>query len=155
MVDNALLKKLNEDLKTAMKSGDTFRLDTIRMLKAGWQKIVIEKQEKITPDDELAFFQAESKRRKEAIEQFIKGGRQDLADKEQKELDIIVTYLPKPLSEEELLQIINETIQTVNPLSVKDIGKVMGALMPKIKGKADGKKVQEIVKQKIEQLQPS
>jgi hypothetical protein len=150
MVNNDLLIRLNEDLKNAMKSGDKNRLDTVRMLKAGWQKIVIEKQENITPDDELSFFQIEAKRRKEAIEQFIKGGRQELADKENLELAIISEYMPKPLTDDELSRIIDETIEMVNPQSQKDIGKIMSALMPKIKGKADGKKAQELVKSKTE-----
>ncbi len=150
MIDNALLNRLNEDIKKAMKSGDKFRLDTVRMLKAGWQKILIEKQDKITPDDELTFFQVETKRRKEAIEQFIKGGRQELADKESKELVIISEYMPKQITDDELSLIIEETLNAVNPLSPKDMGKVMSALMPKIKGKADGKKAQELVKAKLE-----
>lgn len=146
MMENALLNRLNEDLKNAMKSGDKFRLDTIRMLKAGWQKIVIEKQDKITQDDELTFFQVETKRRKEAIEQFVKGGRQELADNESRELVIISEYMPKQLSDDELSSIIEETVTAVNPQSAKDMGKIMSALMPKIKGKADGKKAQEMVK---------
>ena len=121
MIENALLNRLNDDLKNAMKSGDKFRLDTIRMLKAGWQKIVIEKQDKITQDDELTFFQVETKRRKEAIEQFVKGGRQELADNESRELVIISEYMPKQLSDEELSSIIEETVTAVNPQSAKDM----------------------------------
>ena len=150
MISNDLLNRLNDDIKNAMKSGDKFRLDTIRMLKAGWQKILIEKQDKIKPDDEAAFFQIESKRRKEAIEQYNKGGRKDLADKEEQELAIIAEYMPEQLTDEELSGIIDDTINTVNPQSPKDTGKVMSALMPKIKGKADGKKAQEIVKHKLD-----
>lgn len=146
MVETPLSKKLNEDMKTAMKSGDKDRLETIRMLKAGLQKVLIEKGAAVTGDDELAWLVVESKRRKEAIDMFAKGGRQDLADKEAKELEVINEFLPKQLSDDELKGIVEEAVKSTGAASAKDMGKVMGAIMPKVKGKADGKKIQEMVK---------
>lgn len=149
MVQNDMIDKLNEDLKSAMKSGDKLRLDTIRMMKASLQKVVIEKGNTFTPDDGISFLLAEAKRRKEAIELYEKGGRQDLADQEKKELAIISEYLPKPLDEKEIMAIVEATITEIGAQSVKDMGKVMAAVMPKVKGQADGKKIQDIVKSKL------
>ncbi|MBL7996657.1 GatB/YqeY domain-containing protein [bacterium] len=144
-----MIDKLNADLKNAMKSGDKMRLDTIRMMKASLQKVVIEKGNNFTPDDGISFLLAEAKRRKEAIELYEKGGRQDMADQEKQELAIISEYLPKPLDENELLSIIEATIKEVGAQSVKDMGKVMSAVMQKVKGQADGKKIQDMVKTKL------
>ncbi|MBL7959608.1 GatB/YqeY domain-containing protein [bacterium] len=149
MVQNDMIDKLNTDLKNAMKSGDKMRLDTIRMMKASLQKVVIEKGNNFTPDDGISFLLAEAKRRKEAIELYEKGGRQDMADQEKKELAIISEYLPKPLDEKELLSIVEATIKEVGAQTVKDMGKVMSAVMQKVKGQADGKKIQDIVKTKL------
>lgn len=146
MVETPLSKKLNEDMKAAMKGGDKERLETIRMLKAGLQKVLIEKGAGVTGDDELAWLVVESKRRKEAMEMFAKGGRQDLADKEAKELEVINEFLPKQLSDNELKVIVEEAVKASGASSAKDMGRVMGVIMPKVKGKADGKKIQEMVK---------
>jgi uncharacterized protein YqeY len=149
MVQNNMIDQLNDDLKKAMKSGDKLRLETVRMMKASLQKVVIEKGNAFTPDDGMTFLTVESKRRKEAIELYEKGGRADLADKEKKELEIISEYLPKQLDDIELTQIVEAVIKETTAQSAKDMGKVMGAVMAKVKGQADGKKVQEIVKSKL------
>lgn len=149
MVQNDMIDKLNGDLKNAMKSGDKLRLDTIRMMKASLQKVVIEKGNNFTPDDGISFLLAEAKRRKEAIELYEKGGRHDMADQEKKELAIISEYLPKPLDEKELITIVELTIKEIGAQTAKDMGKVMSAVMQKVKGQADGKKIQEIVKSKL------
>lgn len=149
MVQNDMIDKLNEDLKNAMKSGDKLRLDTVRMMKASLQKVVIEKGNAFTPDDGISFLLAEAKRRKEAIELYEKGGRLDLAEQEKKELTIISEYLPKPLDEKEVMAIVEATIKEIGVQSVKDMGKVMAAVMAKVKGQADGKKVQDMVKSKL------
>lgn len=149
MVQNDMIDKLNGDLKNAMKSGDKLRLDTIRMMKASLQKVVIEKGNAFTPDDGISFLLAEAKRRKEAIELYEKGGRQDMADQEKKELQIISEYLPKPLDEKELMAIVDTTIKEIGAQTAKDMGKVMSAVMAKVKGQADGKKIQELVKLKL------
>ncbi len=152
MVQNSMIDKLDEDLKNAMKSGDKIRLETIRMMKASLQKVVIDKGSAFTDDDRMSFLLAESKRRKEAIELYEKGGRQDLADKEKQELAIISEYLPKPMDDTILAKIIEAAIAEVGAQTAKDMGKVMSAVMAKVKGQADGKKVQEIVKSKLGQV---
>ena len=149
VVDSELFKKLGEDMKVAMKSGEKEKLEIIRTLKAGLQKVLIDKGQNFKPEDEMNFLLAESKRRKEAIELYEKGGRQDLADKEKTELALISEFLPKQLSDDELAAIIDEAIRTTGITSAKDMGKLMGALMPKVKGKADGKKVQDMVKARL------
>lgn len=146
MVETPLSKKLNEEMKAAMKSGDRDRLETMRMLKSGLQKVLIDKGAGVTADDELAWLVVESKRRKEAMDLFAKGGRQDLAEKESRELSIINEFLPKQLSDEELKSIVEDAVKSTGAASAKDMGKVMGIIMAKVKGKADGKKVQEMVK---------
>ncbi|HMW34044.1 GatB/YqeY domain-containing protein [bacterium] len=149
VVDSELFKKLGEDMKAAMKSGEKEKLDIIRTLKAGLQKVLIDKGQNFKAEDEMNFLLAESKRRKEAIELYEKGGRQDLADKEKTELALISEFLPKQLNDDELAAIIDEAIRTTGITSAKDMGKLMGALMPKVKGKADGKKVQDMVKSRL------
>ncbi len=149
MVDNAFATKLSEELKNAMKSGDKNRLEAIRMIKAGFQKVLIEKGKDIKPDDELSFLTAESKRRRDAIELYEKGGRQDLADKEKYELTVIQEFLPKQLDDNEIAVIVEEAIKTTGITNVKDMGKLMGSIMPKVKGKADGNRIQAIVKSKL------
>ncbi|HMV27108.1 MAG TPA: GatB/YqeY domain-containing protein [bacterium] len=136
-------------MKAAMKSGEKEKLDIIRTLKAGLQKVLIDKGQNFKAEDEMNFLLAESKRRKEAIELYEKGGRQDLADKEKTELALISEFLPKQLNDDELAAIIDEAIRTTGITSAKDMGKLMGALMPKVKGKADGKKVQDMVKSRL------
>ncbi|GBF78691.1 GatB/YqeY domain-containing protein [Aphanothece sacrum] len=148
-----LKERLTEDIKLAMKAKDKIRLETVRSIK----KFVLEKevdvrpsgQEILTPEQELEILTQQAKQRRESIEQFRKGGRDDLADKEAQELAIIETYLPPQLSDDEISQIIDEIIASVGATSPKDMGKVMGSAMQQLKGKADGKKVQELVKLKL------
>ncbi len=149
MIETAMSRRLNEEIKSAMKSGDKDRLETLRLLKASLQKVLIDKGASATPDDEIAFLAVEVKRRKEAVELYRKGGRKDLADKEERELVIISEYLPKPLTEEELRTLVDEAVRETGAQSPKDMGRVMSAVMPKVKGKADGKTVQELVKARL------
>lgn len=144
---------IGEDIKTAMKAKDKIRLETVRSIK----KFILEKEvelrakgkDSLTEEDEIALLVQQAKQRRDSIEQYINAGRQDLADKEAQELAIIETYLPKQVSDEELLTIIDEIIAEVGAKTAKDLGKVMGVAMQKLKGKADGKKIQEIVKSKL------
>ncbi|MBX7150773.1 GatB/YqeY domain-containing protein [bacterium] len=149
MAESVLANQLNEELKKSMKSGDKERLDAIRMLKSSLQKLIIDKGADFKAEDEMSFLLAESKRRKEAIELYQKGGREDLAKKEIYELSIITDYLPKQLDDAELSKIVDESIKETGASSPKDMGKVMGIVMNKVKGQADGKKVQELVKKKL------
>jgi uncharacterized protein YqeY len=146
----ALTEKINEDLKAAMKSGDSVKLNTIRSIRTR----IIELSKRgtgsaITPEDEMTILLSEAKKRKEAIEMYQKGGRIDLSDQEQRELEIINEYLPKQMSREEAVDIVKKIIIEVGAVSAKDFGKVMTAAMKELKGKIDGKVVQEVVKQQL------
>jgi uncharacterized protein len=146
----ALSEKINDDLKAAMKSGDSIKLNTIRSIRT--RIIELSKRgtgSNITTEDELTILLSEAKKRKEAIEMFQKAGRTDLSDQEQRELEIINEYLPKQMSREEAEDIVKKIIKEVEAVSAKDFGKVMPVAMKELKGKIDGKVVQEIVKQQL------
>lgn len=145
-----LTERISEDLKQAMKSGDKLRLETLRMIRAG----MIELQKRgtgsePTPEEEVQVLQSGIKKRKESIEFFRQAGRTELVEKESKEIDIIAAYLPKQLTPEELERAVNAAIAQTGALSAKDFGKVMPLVMKEVKGKADGKAVQELVKKKL------
>ena len=145
-----LNERINNDLKEALKSRDRTRLDTLRLLRAGM--IELSKRgtgKEITPEDELSVLTAAVKKRKEAIELYEKGGRADLAHQERQELDIILSYLPKQLSKEEAEQVIQRIISETGASSSKDFRKVMPLAMKELKGRIEGKLVQEIVKSKL------
>jgi uncharacterized protein YqeY len=145
-----LNERINNDLKEALKSRDRTRLDTLRLLRAGM--IELSKRgtgKEITPEDELSVLTAAVKKRKEAIELYEKGGRADLAHQERQELDVISSYLPKQLSKEEAEQVIQKIISETGASSSKDFGKVMPLAMKELKGKIEGKLVQELVKLKL------
>ena len=148
-----LKEQIAEDIKSAMKAKDKIRLETVRSIK----KVIIEKEvelrgkgkDALTPEDEIQLLVQQAKQRKDSIEQFLKAGREDLAEREQEELKVIETYLPEQMSDEEVEKIIVEVIAKVGATTAKDFGKVMGLAMKQLKGKADGKKIQEIVKSKL------
>ncbi len=148
----SLQEKLMEDMKLAMKSGDKVRLETIRGLRAQIKNKQIELGKELTDEEVLQVLMSAAKKRKESIEQFRAGGRDDRAEEEQQELNIIQSYLPEQMSEAEISRLVEQTIQEVNAASIKDMGKVMGTIMPKVKGKADGKLVQQIVREKLSAL---
>ncbi len=139
-------EQLLQDMKLAMKAGKKLELETIRMLRAQIKTTSIDKKDELTDSEVTKVLQKEAKKRKEAIEMYQSGGREDLVKKETTELEIIATYLPEQLSDEELDSIIKETVSMLQITSEKDVGRVMGAVMPKVKGKADGKVVQQKVK---------
>ena len=141
-----LTEKINEDLKNAMKSGDKLRLEVIRSIRAlilEFEKSGSGKQ--LNPEEELRMLTTAAKKRKESIEQFRKGNRDDLADKEEAELKIIEEYLPKQLSEDEILEEIKKIAQEVGAKSKEDFPKLMPAAAKALKGRAEGKVVKEIV----------
>ena len=146
----SLQEQISTDLKNAMKSGDKLRLETLRTLRAALLEKQIERRgggATMSPDDETGVLLTAAKRRKESIEQFARGGRQDLVDQESSELAIIQEYLPKQIGREEIQQIIQGIIMEAGAQSAADFGKVMPAAMKQLKGKADGKVVQELVKE--------
>lgn len=148
-----LKDQIGEDIKTAMKAKDKVRLETVRAIK----KAILEKevelrpkgQDSLTPEQEIELLAQQAKQRRDSIEQYKNAGRDDLVAQESAELAIIETYLPKQLSEQELTNIIEDIITQVGAKTVKDLGKVMGVAIKQLKGKADGKKIQEIVKSKL------
>lgn len=143
----AFLDDLNAALKEALKSRDDARVSVIRMMKASLKNKEIEKMGSLTDEDVTAVLSTMAKQRRESIEQFSAAGRTDLAEKETKELEIIQSYLPKQLSSEEIDGIIQSAIKESGALSVNDLGKVMKILMPRVKGVADGKLVNQRVKE--------
>jgi len=146
----SIKEKLDQDMKMAQKSGDKTRLNITRLLKSEIKYKEIEKKDNLSDEEVLEVLQTSVKRHRDSIEQFKKGGRNDLAEKEEAELKIILEYLPQQLTEEELTSLIDEAIKEVEASSPKDLGKVMKVLIPKVKGRADGKKVNILVSQRLE-----
>jgi uncharacterized protein YqeY len=144
-----MLETISEDLKAAMKGGDKLRLETLRSIRAALLEKQVEKRPHggITAEDEMAVLISSSKKRKESISIFRANGREDLAGQEEKELAIIGEYLPKQLGAEEVTGVIKRIIAEMGASSQKDFGKVMPSVMKELKGKADGKLIQETVKQ--------
>lgn len=145
----SLEKKLVEDMKAAMKGQDKIRLETIRGLRSQLKNAQIDKRRELNEEEMIQVLMNAAKKRKEAIEQYKAVGREDRAEIENQELKIIETYLPEQMSEEEIAQLVDETLIEVSATSMKDMGRVMGAIMPRVKGKADGKLVQQVVKEKL------
>ncbi|HYA12666.1 MAG TPA: GatB/YqeY domain-containing protein [Thermodesulfovibrionales bacterium] len=146
----SLQQRLDDDLKVAIKSSDNLKTSAIRMVKAAIKNKQIEKRSELSDEEIISVISTLSKQRRESIELFSKGGREDLAEKEKKELLILQSYLPSQLSLEELDRLIIEAIKEASAEGVKDMGKVMRILMPRLKGAADGKVVNQRV---IELLQ--
>ncbi len=144
-----LLEKLSEDLKQAMKSGDKRRVETIRLLRSQLKDAQIAKMRPLEPEEELEVLNSAAKRRRESIEAYTKAGRNDLAANETAELDVIAAYLPQPLSREEISTLIEAAIQDTGAKDIKDLGKVMGKIMPLAKGRADGKLLQQLVRERL------
>ncbi|MEM8718656.1 MAG: GatB/YqeY domain-containing protein [Cyanobacteria bacterium P01_G01_bin.39] len=148
-----LKEQIGEDIKTAMKAKDKIRLQTVR----GIKKAILEKevelrpkgQDSLNPEQEIELLSQQAKQRRDSIEQFKNAGRDDLAEKEEQELAIIETYLPEQVSDEEVEAIIDQIIADSGAMTLKDLGKVMGPAMKQLKGKADGKKIQALVKSKL------
>lgn len=141
----SLVEQLREDMKLAMKTKDALRLSTIRMLLSSVSYARIEKRDELTDDEVLEVLSREAKRRREAIDAADAGGRSDVADKERAELDIVSAYLPKQLDEAEIEAIAREVVAEVGVTDLKDRGKVMGPLMARVRGRADGKLVGQVV----------
>jgi uncharacterized protein YqeY len=147
-----LREKIIHDLKSAMKGRDHLRLETLRTLRAVLMEREIERRgtgTEMTPEDEVAVLSSAAKKRRESIEQFQKGGRQDLVDQETKELAIIQEYLPEQLSPEAIASVIKEIVAQTGAASPADFGKVMPLVMRELKGRADGKVIQDLVKKAL------
>ncbi|MDP2649812.1 MAG: GatB/YqeY domain-containing protein [bacterium] len=153
MTRNKMTKQqLQQDLKQSMLARNVLKTSVLRLLLSSLNYYEIHKGGagyEASEEDVLSVIQKEVKQRKDSIEQFTAAGRQELADKEQKELKILQTYLPEQMSEIQIREIVQETIREIGATSVADMGKVMGALMLKVKGKADGNLVSQVVKNEL------
>lgn len=142
----SLNETLTEHMKEAMKTKDKVRLSVIRMIRAALQNEAINKGVKTLSEvDELSVLAREVKQHNDSLEQFKKAGRDDLVKQVEKELEILKAYMPEPLSDEELEDLIKQAIEQTGATDKKDFGKVMGVVMPQVKGKADGARVQKLV----------
>lgn len=148
-----LEEKLLADYKQAMKSQDKTTIETLRLVRAAVKYASLEAPdagETFSDSDVLAVLNREVKRRKESQKLFLEGGRDELAEKEAQEIAVISAYLPEELSESELESIVCSVIEEISASSMQDMGRVMGATMPKVTGRADGKRVQEMVRKKLQ-----
>lgn len=147
-----LKQKLQQELKESMLAKNALKTSVLRMLLSALNYYEINKGGagyEATDEDVLSVIQKEAKQRNDSIEQFKNAGRQDLVDKETAELEILKTYLPEQMSETEIEKLVKEAIAQTGATSMQDIGKIMGVLMPKVKGKADGNLVSQIVKKEL------
>ena len=147
-----MVEKLEKDMIEAMKNKDKDKLTVIRMVKAALKQEQIDHKKEINDDLLIDVVNKQVKMRKDSIAEFEKGARQDLIDKTQAEIDILMNYLPEQLSEEEVLQVIDDIFAEVKPESQKDMGKVMQQANAKLKGKADMKEVSTIIREKLQAL---
>lgn len=145
----SLEEKLLEEMKQAMKTNDKIRLSTIRMIRSSSKNKEIELRRKLEDEDIIKVIQGMVRKGEESIEQFQAGGRNDLVEKEKMEIEILKSFLPQPIPQEEIIKIIDETIQETQSSSLKDLGKVMKAVMPRLGGKADGKVINQLVKERL------
>ena len=141
--------QLNEALKAAMVAKDSARRDVIRLMQSAVKQVEIDSQKTLADDDVLTILQKEVKKRRESADEARKAGREDIATSEEAEIAIIETFLPRQLTREEIAAIVRQTIEQTGVTSPKEMGKLMGALMPKIKGIADGKLVNEVVREQL------
>lgn len=142
----SLLANLNQDMKTAMKAKDKPTLSVVRMLKSAVMNEQISLGHDLSNDEEVAVLSRELKQRKDSVAEFEKGGREDLINATKDEIKVVEKYLPAQLSDDEVKQIVTDTVKDLGAQSMADFGKVMGAVMPKLKGQADGKLVNQTVK---------
>lgn len=145
-----MVEKLDKDMIEAMKSKDKDRLVVIRMVKAALKQEQIDHKKEINDDLLIDVINKQIKMRKDSIIEFEKGNRKDLVEKTQKEINVLMAYLPEQLSTEEVEKIINEIFEEVKPESQKDMGKVMKEAQAKLKGKADMKEVSTIIREKLQ-----
>ena len=144
-----LSEKINNDLKEAMKSKDSFKLSVIRMVKGAMQLEKPNPREELTDDDVITVISKQIKMRNDSIKEFEAAGRSDLVEQNKKEIEILNTYMPKQLSEEELTEIIDKVFEEVKPTSQKDMGLIMKNISPLVKGKADMSLVNKLVKERL------
>jgi len=144
-----LIAEIKTQLEDAMREGDAARRDTLRLILSSLQGAEKELQRPLSEDEELQVLQRERKKRLEAAEAFRNAGRGEQADKEEDELDVLEEFMPEPMSEDELEEIVDDVIAEVGATSMRDIGRVMADVMPQVAGRADGSAVSQIVREKL------
>lgn len=146
----SLQERINEDLKVYMKSKDTFKLGVVRMVKGAVQLEKINlKREELSDDEIIKLISKQIKMRKDSIAEFTKAGRSDLVQQNEKEIDVLKEYMPEEMSEEEVINIINEAISSTGASNIKEMGKVMREVTPKVSGRFDMGRVSSIIKEKL------
>jgi uncharacterized protein YqeY len=145
----SLIARLESELKEAMVARDAERRNTLRLILASLRSAEKELQRPLHDDEELQVLQRERKRRTEAVEAFRAGGREEQADTEERELAVLEEFMPEPLSEDELEEIVDDVIAEVGATSMRDIGRVMADVMPQVAGRADGSAVSQLVREKL------
>jgi hypothetical protein len=153
-MSDSLLEQITEDLKSAMRAKDKVRLRTLRSLRAAITNKEIDKRQEgeggeLDEQEQMALVRKQVKQRKDSIEQYEKAGRDDLVEKEQAEIDVLEDYLPQPLTDEELEEKISAIIDDVGAETMADMGPVMGRAMSELRGRADGSRVQQIVREML------
>lgn len=153
-MSDSLLEQITEDLKSAMRAKDKVRLRTLRSLRAAITNKEIDKRQEgeggeLDEQEQLALVRKQVKQRKDSIEQYEKAGRDDLVEKEQAEIDVLEDYLPQPLTDEELEEKLSAIIDEVGAETMADMGPVMGRAMSELRGRADGSRVQQVVREML------
>jgi len=144
-----LEERLTDEMKQAMKSSDKLRLSTIRMIRSAVKNKEIELRKKLGDEEIQRVIQGMVRKGEESVEQFQSGGRADLVEKEKKEIEILKSFLPQPIDQEEILRIIDQSIEETQASSLKDLGKVMKSVIPKLGGKVDGRIINQLVKERL------
>ena len=145
----SLIVEIKQQLTDATREGDAARRDALRLILSSLQSAEKELQRELHDDEELQVLQRERKKRVEAADAFRAGGREEQADKEEAELDVLEEFMPDPLSEEEVEEIVDDVIAEVGATSMRDIGRVMADVMPQVAGRADGSAVSQLVREKL------
>jgi uncharacterized protein len=145
----SLISELEGQVREAMRAREQERVDTLRLVLAALRSAEKELQRPLSDEEELQVLQRERKRRAEAAEAFREGGREEQAAKEERELAVIETFMPEPVSEEELERIVDDAIAETGATSIRDLGRVMADVMPQVSGRADGSAVSRLVREKL------
>ena len=145
----SLIEEIDNEIRDAMKARDSERRDALRLILDALKKSEKELQRPLSEEEELQVMQRERKRRLEAAEAFRAGGREEQAEAEERELEILEEFMPEPLSEDDLEEIIDDVISEVGATSIRDLGRVMAGVMHQVSGRADGSHVSQLVKEKL------
>ena len=146
----SLKEKLQEDLKSSMRNKDTVRKSVVTLIRASIKQYEVDNRVELGDDEIIDIISKQLKQRTDALEEFAKANREDLVKETESEIEVLKEYLPQQLSEEELNEIVKSTISEVGATSMKDMGKIMAAIKPKTKGRADGKLINKLVKANLQ-----